>query len=154
MMKNTLLWYMLTFSILVSIILNWYYFQIGILIAKYSVYLKIWCLFSIDIMFFYWYQFKKIVSFNWFSQLIMFIGIKKFCYNLYLLFVCLHPFVDEWQKGGEEFRFIYASVLLCVMHISCFIIYLVLLVFWASLHIYICLLSMHILRGSFYEAYL
>ena len=89
-MKSTLLWYMLTFSILVLIILNWYYSQFWYLYCK-MIYIDQNLVFTFN-----WYQNLQDI-FNWYNlvsfgiKCTMFrfqIGIKNFVYfNWYQNFV-------------------------------------------------------------------
>jgi len=83
---------MLTFSILVSIVLNWYYSQFGIFIAKWFVFFKFWFLLSIGIKnlqdTFNWYHYFHLVSkFIRYFQLVQF-GFNWYqTYNWYILLV-------------------------------------------------------------------
>ena len=124
----------------------WYLYCIMVLVFIQ----KNWVLISIDVISSYWYQFIKklflsIGSFNW-----LFYWYQNFVlkYVMFIGIVYLSSPLCWWvTKRGRRIQ-----VYICMFYyVLC--IYVVLLVSWASLHIFTCLLIMHMLRRRFYEAY-
>jgi len=138
---------MLTFSILLSMILNWYYSNnlVSLLQNDFSVYqkfgfyLQLDSIFTIDIYFFNWYQYFyqnfQVVSKFLIFQLVSHRHQNLFCWlkfwflrfdDMTIDCFSLAPLLMNWQKGEEIFEFMYAymHVYILFMHIlliGCFL---------------------------------